>query len=148
MQDEHDGWLTKEEVAARLGRTTRTIERYLEQGKLTGEQVGYKMQWRIDPESLAKLDVVRHVRRQKVDIIPPDHLEHPVQVVERLHATINEQREEIHELRVTMQGMAEELKQVRETLDRLASPHRRRWPWQRSGLAAIENWKIRYRCRN
>ena len=55
-----------------------------------------------------------------------------MQVVERLNATINEQREEIHELRVIMQGMAEELKQVRETLDRLATPRRRRWPWQRS----------------
>jgi len=131
MPDAHPGWLTKEEAATRLGRTTRTIERYLAQGKLVGEHVGYKMQWRIDPESLAQLDVGRHVQRQTVDIIPPDHLEHPAQVVERLNTTINGQREEIHALRVTMQGLADELKHLRETMDRLATPRRRRWPWQR-----------------
>ncbi len=104
MPDAHPEWLTKEEAAARLGRTTRTIERYLDQGKLIGEQVGYKMQWRIDPESLGRLDVGRHVQRQTIDIIPPDQLEHPAQVVERLNITINGQREEIHALRVTLQG--------------------------------------------
>jgi len=131
MPDAHPGWLTKEEAAARLGRTTRTIERYLDQGKLIGEQVGYKMQWRIDPESLDRIDVGRHVQRQTVDIIPPDQHEHPAQVVERLNITIDGQREEVHALRVTLQGLADELKHLRETMDRLATPRRRRWPWQR-----------------
>ena len=130
MPDEHPGWLTKEEAAAQLNRTTRTIERYLEQGKLSGEQVGYNMQWRIDPESLARIHVGRHVQRQTVAIIPPDHREHPGQVMERLTTTVYEQREEIHALRVTLQDLADELKQLRETMDRLATP-RRRWPWQR-----------------
>lgn len=131
MPDAHLGWLTKEEAAARLGRTTRTIERYLDQGKLLGEQVGYKMQWRIDPASVERLSVERHVPRQIVAIIPPDQLEHPTQVVERLNVTLNGQREEIHALRVTLQDLAEELTHMRETMDRLTTPRRRRWPWQR-----------------
>ncbi len=126
-------WPTIEEAATQIGVSTKTVRRYLRDGKLTGAQHPgrYGPQWRIDPQSLATLDAYGQHHGQQIEIIPPDHAGTPVQIIDRLTTTITELQEELREQRTTIQHMAEDLTQMRAALDRLAPPRRGWWPWPR-----------------
>lgn len=97
MEENLEGYLTVQEAAQKMGRSTEQVRRNLREGKLAGRRIGG--QWFIREEA-----VLYRVRKEEGTEMFSKHLGHPKGLVttaahERLRAfeRINRRREDIHQ---------------------------------------------------